>query len=834
MYVDLKNSVIYPAIDPFNQTVLKLLKLIKFFAFLGFILFAFVFAVNYLILGKTEELFLGFSLISFAFFGLAFSFVLFFETKIKNPQIPLGSKNLADYLNFESAKIIKQAQKLAGRQRRLLDSSLVLFALTQSSKTAQFVFKRALIDPKYVQNKIKDFWARKFILEKQPKELKEILQIARKISKKRKHKKIEPGDIIFALLEHDPVFEAILVEYDLRPDDIKGLVKWYERIQKHIKENKRFWEFKNLAKKGSIGKDWAAGYTITLDEYSIDWSEMIKRAGYPDIFGYKDEIEQVERILSNPEINNVLIVGQPGVGTKNIILALAKKSVLEESLPTINNKRIVELKIPLLLAKLTSLDEVELTLEKIFQEVAKAGNVILVIDEFHNYVGGEQRPGAIDITGILSSYLPLSQFQFVALTSYSGLHKNIEAHPSLLNFFSKVEVREPSKEETLLMLEDIVFSLERKYKVFISWQALKEIVDLCERYITSLPFPKKAKDTLEEVVIKVVAKRKAWVGRDDVDELISQKTEIPVGRLEQKEKSILLNLEKLIHRRIINQDEAVNEVVAALRRARTEVVIRKRPMGCFLFLGPTGVGKTETSKALAEIYFGSEDRMIRLDMSEFQNMEDIPRLIGSFEYEGLLTTQVRENPFSLVLLDEIEKAHPNILNLFLQVLDEGHLTDGMGRKVDFKNTIIIATSNAGYKVILEALKEGKKMGEIKEELLEYLFEQGTFRPEFINRFDAVVVFRALTKENLLDIAHLLLSKIQKSLAQRNIEFIIQDELKEKIVELGYDIKFGARNMKRVIQDKVENAIAQALLKGEIKKGDKFIISPDNFSVIKFK
>ncbi len=834
MYIDLRNSVIYPAIDPFNQTVLKLLKLIKFFAFLGFILFAFVFAVNYLILGKTEELFLGFSLISFAFFGLAFSFVLFFETKIKNPQIPLGSKNLADYLNFESAKIIKQAQKLAGRQRRLLDSSLVLFALTQSSKTAQFVFKRALIDPKYVQNKIKDFWARKFILEKQPKELKEILQIARKISKKRKHKKIEPGDIIFALLEHDPVFEAILVEYDLRPDDIKGLVKWYERIQKHIKENKRFWEFKNLAKKGSIGKDWAAGYTITLDEYSIDWSEMIKRAGYPDIFGYKDEIEQVERILSNPEINNVLIVGQPGVGTKNIILALAKKSVLEESLPTINNKRIVELKIPLLLAKLTSLDEVELTLEKIFQEVARAGNVILVIDEFHNYVGGEQRPGAIDITGILSSYLPLSQFQFVALTSYSGLHKNIEAHPSLLNFFSKVEVREPSKEETLLMLEDIVFSLERKYKVFISWQALKEIVDLCERYITSLPFPKKAKDTLEEVVIKVVAKRKAWVGRDDVDELISQKTEIPVGRLEQKEKSILLNLEKLIHRRIINQDEAVNEVVAALRRARTEVVIRKRPMGCFLFLGPTGVGKTETSKALAEIYFGSEDRMIRLDMSEFQNMEDIPRLIGSFEYEGLLTTQVRENPFSLVLLDEIEKAHPNILNLFLQVLDEGHLTDGMGRKVDFKNTIIIATSNAGYKVILEALKEGKKMGEIKEELLEYLFEQGTFRPEFINRFDAVVVFRALTKENLLDIAHLLLSKIQKSLAQRNIEFIIQDELKEKIVELGYDIKFGARNMKRVIQDKVENAIAQALLKGEIKKGDKFIISPDNFSVIKFK
>ena len=834
MYVDLKNSVIYSAIDPFNQTVLKLLKLIKILAFLSVVFFASIFAVNYLISGKIEELFLGFFLISFGFFCLAFSIILFFETKIKNPEVPVNSKNLADYLNFESAKVIKEAQRIARRHRRLLGSSSVLFALTKSSKTAQFVFERALIDQKYVRSKIRDFWARKFVLEKQPKELKEILQSALKISKKRKHKKIEIGDIIFALLEQDPVFEVILVKYDLRQDDIKNLVKWYERIQKHIKENKKFWEFKNLAKQGSIAKDWAAGYTITLDEYSIDWSEMIKRAGYPDVFGYKDEIEQVERILSNPEINNVLIVGEPGVGMKNIILALAKKSVLEESLPTINNNRIVELKIPLLLAKLTSLDEVELTLEKIFQEVVKAGNVILVIDNFHNYVGGEQRPGAIDITGILSSYLPLSQFQFVALTSYSGLHKNIESHPSLLNFFSKVEVREPSKEETLLILEDMVFGLERKYKVFISWRALKEIVDLCERYITSLPFPKKAKDTLEEVVIKVVAKRKTWVGRDDVDKLISQKTEIPVGKLEQKEKTILLNLEKLIHRRIINQDEAVNEVAAALRRARTEIVIRKRPMGCFLFLGPTGVGKTETSKALAEIYFGSEDRMIRLDMSEFQNIKDIPRLIGSFEYEGLLTTQVRENPFSLVLLDEIEKAHPNILNLFLQVLDEGHLTDGMGRKVDFKNTIIIATSNAGYKLILRAIEKGEKMSEIKEELLEYLFEKGIFRPEFINRFDAVVVFRTLTKENLLDIAHLLLSKIQKSLAQRNIEFIITDELKEKIVELGYDIKFGARNMKRVIQDKVENSIAQALLKGEIKKGDRFIISPDNFSVIKFK
>jgi len=292
----------------------------------------------------------------------------------------------------------------------------------------------------------------------------------------------------------------------------------------------------------------------------------------------------------------------------------------------------------------------------------------------------------------------------------------------------------------------------------------------------------------------------------------------------------LLNLEKLIHQRIINQEEAVKEVSAALRRARAEVTVRKGPMGCFLFLGPTGVGKTETSKALTEIYFGAEERMIRMDMSEFQNVEDIPRLIGSAKEKGLLTTQVRENPFSSILLDEIEKAHPNILNLFLQVLDEGFLTDGLGRKVDFKNSIIIATSNAGYQVILEALKTKVEWSGVKEKLLDYLFEKAIFRPEFINRFDAVVVFRPLTKENLLDIAELMLQKLKKNLKEKDIEFIITQSLKEKIVELGYSPIFGAREMRRVIQDKVENVLASALLSGQLKRGDRVEVEPEEFKL----
>jgi len=318
---------------------------------------------------------------------------------------------------------------------------------------------------------------------------------------------------------------------------------------------------------------------------------------------------------------------------------------------------------------------------------------------------------------------------------------------------------------------------------------------------------------------------------EHVARIVTEKTKIPVGEIETKEKEILLNLEDLIHKRIINQNEAVNEISEAMRRARAEITIRKGPIGAFLFLGPTGVGKTETSKALTEIYFGSEERMIRLDMSEFQDIKDIPRLIGAPEKEGLLTTKIKERPFSLILLDEIEKAHSDILNLFLQVLDEGHITDGVGRKVSFKNAIIIATSNAGYKIILEALREETEWSQVKEKLLNYLFANAIFRPEFINRFDGVIVFRPLTKENLLDIAQLMLEKLKRNLTSKYIEFEINQALKEKIVELGYNPAFGAREMRRVIQNKVENALARALLEEKLKRGDKITMN-ENFEIIK--
>ncbi|MCJ7829495.1 AAA family ATPase, partial [Patescibacteria group bacterium] len=464
--------------------------------------------------------------------------------------------------------------------------------------------------------------------------------------------------------------------------------------------------------------------------------------------------------------------------------------------------------------------------DRILREAIFAGNIILIINEFHNYIGQLARPGIIDISGVLSPYLKSPQFQIVAITTFVGLHKYIEQNPSILSLFEKVEVSEISVKDTIKLLENQALILEQKYKKFVSYPAIREIVNYSQKYLSSISLPKSAMDLLDEIMVYLASEAKEQILLPEhVDRVVSEKIQIPVGELEIKERKILLNLEKLIHQRIIDQEEAVNEVSAAMRRARAAFTIRTGPMGCFLFLGPTGVGKTETSKALAEIYFGSEQKMIRLDMSEFQDTQDIPRLIGSASEEGLLTTPVRETPFSLILLDEIEKAHPNVLNLFLQVFDEGRLTDGLGRKVDFKNSIIIATSNAGAEIIWEDIRINKKLDIVKEDLLGYLFKEGVFRPEFINRFDGVVVFKPLTKENLLDIAELLLQKLKKNLEEKNIEFIITQPLKKEIMELGYNPTFGAREMRRVIQDKVENILATALLSGRLKRGDKVEILP---------
>jgi len=814
---DLKRAKIYQAVKwgrllKYAEFLKKLFLILFIFVFLAF-LYGFI-PENFS--EETNRTLFGLSIIFLISFLASWIKETFFNQKLKKPKIKPGEDNLAEFLSFEAARAASKSKT---------PSHLFYFLLKDNPKLS-FIFSRLLLNFKDIKTRLKDS-----LKSKDPESFENIILEALKIARKKNHIRIEIGDILSVLAGNDVFFRRILIENKLKKEDIENLTRWLENIEENIEKSKRFWEYENLAKRGTLAKEWTAGYTITLDKYSKDLTNSIRKKTL-EFIGHKEKIKITERILARGEINNVLIIGEPGTGKRSMIYALTQKSLLGKSLPGVNYKRIVELDMSSLLARMESSEEVETVLDKIFQEVVQAGNIILLIDGLHNYIGRNPSPGVIDISGIIAPYLRFPQFQIIALTSYEGLHKYIERNSSLLALFEKVEISGISKRETLILLEYLTFVLEKKHKIFISYPAIREIVSLTDRYFPSLHFPEKAIDILDEVAVYVAnSTKEKIVLPEHIAKIITEKTEIPVGEMETKEREILLNLESLIHKRIINQSEAVKEVSTALRRARSDITVKKSIMGGFLFLGPTGVGKTETAKALAEIYFGAEKRMIRLDMSEFQDIKDIPRLIGSSDGTGLLTMPVRENPFSLILLDEIEKAHPNILNLFLQVLDEGHLTDGLGRKINFKNTIIIATSNAGYKVILKSLEEKKGWLGVKQRLLDYLFENRILRPEFINRFDAVVIFSPLSKDNLLDISQLMLGKLKKNLQEKGIELIITQALKEKIVELSYSPVFGAREMRRVIQDKVENVLASALLSKELPRGSKVEIDPEGFKLV---
>jgi len=835
MNFDIKNSSVFRAVKRGESTIFKSSRVFEKI-FFGLFLVAFL-----LLCASFADIVSGYfaaklMVVFLALYLIAWETDLFNEFKIRKPSQILDSNNTADSLSYDTAKIVVDVIKTCQKKNVLVNSSAIFYSCLKKNKDIDLICLRLGLNSKKLLSDIKNY------IEKAPKKTENNLfdesfyvtiQEALQVCLKRNHNIIGVEEIFTALAKTDEFFKKVLVDFDLKPEDVENLTLWLDSAKDLSERFRKYWTYENLLRQGSLGKNFASGYTITLDKYSYDWTKAVAGWRYREIIGHKKEIEQTEVILAKSKLANVLIVGDTGTGRKSLIEAIAQKCFLGNSLPELNNKRVVELDPVLLAARIVDSEKLEAVLDQIFSEVVAAGNVILVIDDFENYVGlqGKEKAGTFDMSGIISKYLPIPQFQFVAVASYEGLHKNIEREPAILEMFDKVEVSEVTELEAINILQSAALELEYKYKILVLYPSIREIVNLTARYMPSLAFPKKALDVLDQVVVYIQKLKEKVVLPHHVAELISKKTDIPVGKIESKEKEVLLNLEKLIHDRIINQQEAVNQISIAMRRARAGIASKTRPMGTFLFLGPTGVGKTETAKALAQIYFGSEKKIIRLDMSEFQAISDIQRLIGAVspvEVQGLLTTPVRESPFSLVLLDEIEKAHPNILNLFLQVLDEGQITDGYGRKTVFTNTIIIATSNAAADLIFKEVDSGQQIE--KDKLLNAIFDRNIFRPEFVNRFDATVIFHPLTKDNLMQIAQLSLRSLQKGLKEKDIEFIITEDLKEKIVELSYKPEFGAREMRRVIQDKVENAIATALLSDKIKKGDRFQINPEGFDL----
>ena len=851
MSFNLKQAPIYQAIVWGRHPGFKFSKpLSSFFLDLFFILISLFLLARFVFpsyLGSYSLLFLGSAILSLSIGLLFLEIYLFFKLRLANPEIRHSINeiilspedyNFAYFLNYEAARICFNALKYIKRSKDpVLVKDALLYSLLKS-KTGEinFVFSRTGISYGEFYKKLKENIIKKMQTyggrEKGIETFEEIMLEAMRIAQAKKRNIITPGDILLVFSKKHEVFKEFLILEDLKEEDLENLVDWYEQVKHDFEESRKFWKYKNLLKNGLIGEDWASGYTITLDKYSQDLRKMARFFGARKRSIYDEEIKEIERILEQEDINDVLLIGDSDFNKSSILQRLAQDSFLGDSVEAINYKRILDINLSVLISETSSQEELELVLNKCLNEAVSAGNVILVIENIHDFVGETTKIGAADISGILSSYIGQPGFSLIATTDHQGLHKIIERKSSMAKLFNKVEIHELAVQETMTIMENRIPYLERKHKIFIGYKAMREIVELASKYISVEPFPEKALKILDESMtyVSVYTKDKILLPKH-IRKVVSQKVDVPLQKMGGEEKEVLLNLESLIHQRIINQEEAVKDVSAALRRARADIKIKSGPIGSFLFLGPTGVGKTETSKALAQVYFGSEDKMVRLDMSEFQNIEDLKRLIGSEEETGLLTTPIKDHPFSLVLLDELEKAHPNILNLFLQILDEGHVTDGMGVKVNFKNTIIIATSNAGAEIIREDIEKNKKLDILKEELLDYLLRQKIFRPEFVNRFDAVVAFKPLTKQNLLSIAELILKKLAKNLEDKGIKFEITEELKEKIVELGYSPTFGAREMKRVVQDNVENVLANALLSDKIKRGNIIKVEPKDFSLV---
>lgn len=585
----------------------------------------------------------------------------------------------------------------------------------------------------------------------------------------------------------------------------------YERDKELYQERShRFWDEANLFAIPPLGRSWVFGYTVNLDRVGRELMAPGKPS-HPGLVEYGREVKQIETILSRTREANALIVGEPGVGREAALEIFSRELAAGRLANVISHKRLVEL-LPDAVAGVADFGH-------ILAEAAYAGNVILILPALENYVKYAE---------VLVPQLGSPALQIIAFTSYEALHETLERYREILTRFEKVEVKEPDLAMTAHILLDALEGLERRTGAMCPYPALKAIVERSDRYIQDAPFPKKALDLLDRVLTAAAERGETLVTLALVDAVVSEKTEIPVGKPEAEEKELLLNLEARLHERLVNQEEAVRQIADALRRARADIRAADRPVGTFLFLGPTGVGKTETAKALARLYYGRESAMVRLDMSEFQEVAAISRFIGDIATNtpGVLTTAIRENPASLVLLDEIEKAHPNILNLFLQVLDDARLTDAWGRTVKFTSCFIICTSNAGSEFIRQKAAAGSDSAILRTELIDTLQREGVFRPEFLNRFDGIVVFRTLNEAELQQIALLLLGDLAGRLKEKHITFLPTPELAQEVVRKGYHPEFGARPMRRVIQDAIEAALAKKILSGALASGA--TIAPKSF------
>lgn len=674
----------------------------------------------------------------------------------------------------------------------------VVWDALQDHWQAIFYCNHLLISPEIIKAK----------LPTDQQSLQHAFDVATRFADSYKTDTIEVGFVVAGLLTTAPELSQYLTQMRAQPEDVVALANWLGR---NIADDRRLAQ-RNF---GGIGRDWAFGFTPLLDRFGHNLSLSIANHGANfDWLSNSDGVKAIETAFDN-HTSAVVVIGPDGIGKSTSVYALAQRLIEGETTKSLAYHQVISLSATDITSRARGPGDLEQIMIQLTNEASRAGHIILFLDDAQLFLSSG--PGSFDGTQILLSIIQARAVPIILAMSPGDYQRLRTQNQSLASLLTPVVLQELPEQDVMRVLEDISVGFEQRHKALIAYEAMREAYRLSGRYEQDEAYPGKAIKLLEQAISH---SNHSIVDARSVQQAIEQTRGVKVGSAQPAEADALLNMEDLIHQRMINQTHAVKVVASALRRARAGVTNPKRPIGSFLFLGPTGVGKTELAKAIAATYFGAEEALIRLDMSEYQQPDDVQRLLstGSNENTSLLMS-VRQRPFSVVLLDEIEKAHPNVLNLLLQLLDEGQLTDRSGRAASFKDCIIIVTSNAGADVIRERIAAGQDLESFTHEFTDGLIQGGQFKPELLNRFDDMVLFRPLNPDELAQVVKLLLADVNKTLANQNISVALTDAAIQLIVQNGNDPRLGARPMRRTLQRVVEDVIAQKILRGEAHPGD---------------